>query len=356
MKTHFPTSPSEITCEWLTRVLRAAGAIEQASVVRHRLVTLGRGSEATVARLALTYDRDEQGPNAIVAKLPSQDEARRAEERRFGGGEREVEFYRTFGPVAGIPVPRCYGAELDRQSGAFVLLLEDLSEGRLPGWNDTAVDDAELLAEHAAAFHARWLGDGRLNQCPWLRRIGARGESAAARRDYRRDVAEFLDEYSAEAPAVMLEAVRALERSWERTHNRIAARSRTLIHGDLHLGNVFFPSERGGRFAVFDWTHAAIGPGAADLARMLVFGMPVERRRAVEARLLSRYADAIRSRGVGDYDDERCLLDYRLGLALLLADALCWDASPNGLRAFREIIARQAAAMEDLDLPAPLES
>ena len=37
----------------------------------------------------------------------------------------------------------------------------------------------------------------------------------------------------------------------------------TLVHGDFHPGQIFYPSEQGGRFAVFDWQTVSAGGGVS---------------------------------------------------------------------------------------------
>jgi hypothetical protein len=74
---------------------------------------------------------------------------------RLGLYRTEVEFYRQLSADAGIPTPRCYYADIDTQSGYFVLVMEDM---RTRGRRSAAADgsDVEVAIDHIAGFHARW--------------------------------------------------------------------------------------------------------------------------------------------------------------------------------------------------------
>jgi hypothetical protein len=89
----------------------------------------------------------------------------------------------------------------------------------------------------------------------------------------------------------------------------------TLVHRDYHAQQLFFPSERGGRFAVYDWQTVSIGNGADDVARIIAMGLRSADRAAHEHRLIDRYYAGLLAHGVTDYSAEQCMRDVRLGLA-----------------------------------------
>ncbi|TAK65853.1 MAG: DUF1679 domain-containing protein, partial [Dehalococcoidia bacterium] len=93
----------------------------------------------------------------------------------------------------------------------------------------------------------------------------------------------------------------------------------TLVHGDFHPGQISYPSERGGRFAVFDWQTVSAGGGGDDLARIMSTGLTPEQRRACEGQLIELYRSLLLEHGVTDYDDARCLDDFRSGLVTTAA-------------------------------------
>src|SRR5690348_6624363 len=72
MKRHYPTSPAELTNEWLTQQLRTDGAITDSKVVGFRLSPVGEGIGmlGVLTKAELDYDQAEPGaPASVVAKF-----------------------------------------------------------------------------------------------------------------------------------------------------------------------------------------------------------------------------------------------------------------------------------------------
>jgi hypothetical protein len=88
----------------------------------------------------------------------------------------------------------------------------------------------------------------------------------------------------------------------------------TLVHRDFHAQQLFYPSEHGGRFAVYDWQTLSIGNGADDVGRIMAIGLRSADRAAHEHRLIDRYYGGLLDHGVVGYSAEQCRRDVRLGL------------------------------------------
>ena len=95
-----------------------------------------------------------------------------------------------------------------------------------------------------------------------------------------------------------------------------ANRPFTLVHGDYHAKQLFFPSAAGGRFAVIDWQFPFIAQGAWDFARLLTLGLATVDRRANERNLLNQYHQGLVDGGVEDYTLDDLTLDFQLGLII----------------------------------------
>src|SRR5262245_39657370 len=111
-----PASLDEITPEWLTTALRAAGHLSGGRVgaVRARPVGEGSGFIGVVARLEIAYDDDAgAAPRTCIVKLPSADPGSRQVGQLYGLYEREVRFYADLAADVGIDAPRCYLSAYD---------------------------------------------------------------------------------------------------------------------------------------------------------------------------------------------------------------------------------------------------
>ena len=367
-----PATPEQVTDEWLSSVLRESGAVAQASVIAHttELVEL-QGAAAVVARLELEYDAvAEAAPRSVVAKFASPHEPIRALMHEFGGYMREVEFYRQFGSDPGISIPRCYHADIDPSSGVFVLLLEDMRDCRISDTTGPSIEDVEVAVKHLAPFHAKWWNAPRLRELEFLRFPGTPANKifmAQARGAFAMALPAAKEQFGSGFPTELVTVAEHLLASFdvvleERQQDRGTT---TLVHGDYHPQQIFYESERGGRFAVFDWQTVGAGNGGDDLARIIVTGLNIDQREAADGRLIELYHSLLVEHGVTGYDIEHCREDFRLGLLTSLV--INTIAGPNIDRALIEeaeaagdisvadvLFVRLAAAVEAHDVHAIL--
>lgn len=316
-----PETPEQVTDDWLTRALRESGAVEQASVTGHRseLVKM-QGAAAVVTRIELDYDTADSGaPTSLIAKFASPHAPMRELVHGFGLYLREIEFYRNFGTDPGIPTPRCFHAEIDSASGVFALLLEDLSESRGGDGALPSVEDAEMAVRHLAPFHAKWWNHERLRDLDFLRFPGSPAHEAfmaMARGTLAGALEATKERFGSEFPVSLAAVVERLLANWEAlTESRKEAHDNaTLVHGDYHPQQLFFPSERGGRFAAIDWQTVNAGNGGDDLARIIAMGLSVEQREAADGHLIELYHSLLIESGVTGYDIGQCREGFRRGL------------------------------------------
>jgi hypothetical protein len=314
-----PEAPEQLTDQWLTDALRGGGVLDTVSVSGHtsELVEM-QGATATVARVTLDYDATEDGaPRSLVAKFATPHAPIRELMHGLGGYLREVEFYRQLGADPGVPTPRCFHADIDPGSGAFVLLLEDMVDCRVGDGLFSPVEDVELAVRHLAPFHARWWDSAQLRDLSWLDYPGTSGFDAFLQQ-VRGALAGALSRareiFGDEFPPSLAVLTERLVANYERLAAEAAAGPLALVHGDFHPGQIFFPTDGGGRFAVFDWQTVRIGRGGDDLARIVTMGMPPQERRSSDKRLIALYHSLLLEHGVADYDLDQCWLDFRRGL------------------------------------------
>ena len=156
----FPNTPQDISANWLTDVLRQAGAITSAAVkeVEIQTIAVGQGFTTQIGRLTVQYDcPDSQAPRSMIVKVPTLHEATR--QAVAAGYEREVRFYDQLPPHIPLRVPHCYFSALDSETGNFVLLLEDLTTtatSRQIELGGFSMEEADFVVRQLATLHATW--------------------------------------------------------------------------------------------------------------------------------------------------------------------------------------------------------
>jgi thiamine kinase-like enzyme len=229
---------------------------------------------------------------------------------------REIGFYRDIGEEAGIPIPRCYHAELDEESYSFVLLLEDLQPAR-PS-DQVAGTDAEgsrRVVEAFAELHARWWNSERLASYAWAKPF----IDEQPMEDGLERMMTSIEKIAAEGTFDRYPEMKALLRYLPPLF-RVKPPPPypyTLVHGDLRSDNVFFPSEEGGRFAMIDWQVSGMDFAARDIARWLVQSIPIEQRRATEQGLLVHYHSELVRHGVEGYSLRKLKQEYQLSIVVM---------------------------------------
>jgi len=291
--TPIPTEPGQLTDAWLTEILRSSSAATSASVVAHSWELVAQqGAAGVVGRAVLSYDHAEPGaPDSVVVKFATPHTPIRTIMHRFGFYRSEVEFYRQLGADAGIPIPRCYFADIDTSTGFFVLVLEDMSDSRGSDPVKPAVGDVVTAIDHLAPFHAKWWNSPRLREIEWL--LYPEGPAfdarvAGLRQSFAGSVTAVRQKLGPAFPAILSDACDRLLADWPAFIRSRLAGPLTLTHRDFHAQQIFYPSERGGRFAVFDWQTVTIGPGADDLARIVSMGLTKSDRARHEHRARAR--------------------------------------------------------------------
>jgi hypothetical protein len=332
--------------------LRRSGALERASVVAVEPIPIdaGHGFTGRVLRLRLSYDAPEpDAPATLIAKLPAADPDVRAAMTAIGLYAREVGFYAAFA-TTDLPVPRVHYAAADPATGSSLLLLEDLTDGRvgdnLGGCSDA---DADLAVAQLARLHARWWSDPRLADQPWLAPTDPDRFGAILAQQWGPFLTKFGD---AVPPRLCQMGECAIDRAAAFRH-WLGGWPRTLAHNDFRLDNLFFGRPGADRpLVVFDWQLCFVGRGVADVAYFAAFCLPPARRRARERRLVDTYHDGLLRHGVRGYDRERCWADYRratLGafFRLVVGGGLLDFSSARGAALVRAFIERTDAVLAD---------
>ena len=312
-----PTSLEDIKTPWLEEVLGI-------SCLKHFSITSSRdlvGYASNIGFLNILGCESDL-PTDYFIKVPPKEKGSRAAVLKFGGFQREIMFYRHLAPVLPVRSPRPYATELEINTGAGILILEDCSSMKSFRFNQAPPRKKELrqIVRTLARLHAYcW------NQTdPLLANFRSLRSNNNPDEKCPKEIAarEWLESYlTTSLPNYMSKLAVKLPQEISRLQNHVwCGKNKTLVHGDFHLQNVLYdPDALEDPVIVIDWDSFDIGCGAHDLAYMAAL-LPTNYRRRHEDVLLATYHDHLISQGVTDYSSDEFYADYRMGT--LFAPAL----------------------------------
>lgn len=289
-----PLSIGGITAEWLTTVL---GVRHPGVEVTSATIGPVLGGSATKVRVMLDYNGAGHAarlPPTMMVKGGFDEQMRARVSHAYAG---ETSFFQDLAGDLDINLPGCHFAGTNAATGQSILLLEDLLTRNVTFGRATrpvSVDTAAATLDLLARLHARFWESPQLQQLEWLPRSTS-GEQlmdlmlspahweASLGRPWGRAVP---------APLRDLETVkRVCRRVWDLDRRA----TQTLLHGDTHLGNMFF--ERDGSPGYLDWQTAMSGNWAHDVTYFMVGSMETADRRVHERDLLRHYLERLAEHG-----------------------------------------------------------
>jgi len=303
-----PTSLADLTPEWFSDVLARPVTGVQLESLDEGVGFLGRTVRARLSTSA-------PSSTVVVVKFAADGPAR-AVASSMGLYEREVRFYDEVAPRVGVAVPDCSLAEIDVDSGLFVLVLGDLSPARagdqLAGAAD---DDIAAAVATAARLHTTWWGSPELSDWPWLPSQAALTAGVLERAPELYPA--FAEAWSSEFSDEELKLGEKVTRHLGPLVDGVDHPPFTLVHGDYRLDNLFF-SDRGD-VAVIDWQLPFRGfSGAFDLALLLASSLTSEDRNRLIPTLERIYLDELARAGITGFGPE----EFRTALAVAAGQLL----------------------------------
>jgi len=303
--------PQEADAAALTGALRDVGVLREGRVVEARLESERKTILSSILRLRLVYDQPSPAaPQTVILKtgLP------RTMDRGWNGGRQEVAFYTEIAPaLADGVVPGYFGGHWDNETGAWHLLLEDLtdshviaSEWPLP---PTRLQCETILAAHAR-LHATWWDAPGLGVS-----IGTWPNSETNKQNRLRlesSYKAFADRLGDLLPPARRDLYETFLGALPRLSERYRThRHMTIVQGDSHVWNCFLPRDGGDDVRLFDWDWWRPHVAAMDLAYMMALHWYPDRRSRLERPLLDHYHSVLLANGVTFYDRHALDDDYR---------------------------------------------
>lgn len=300
----FPENPADLTAAQLTEAINAVHPgteVEAFEVVKTSHFGEGMVSTADRAQLKLYFRANPAGlPQQTVLKLP----------RDIGPIIKsmyinETRFYLQLAGEAGITTPRLLGGGYDTESGAYGLLLEDLSLQQATFPNVTENPDplahVSAVVEQLAQLHARFWNSPRFaGDLSWVETHlqGPVRDLLAMSIPIICDVELTEIAFKRDTLAAIGMTLPELIAGTEALQRHQATLPQTLLHGDTHLGNTYrLP---GGRAGLIDWQLSVRGFCMHDVSYIINVGLPVAERRQHEGSLLQQYREALLRHGVSD--------------------------------------------------------
>jgi hypothetical protein len=285
------TAEELLTPEWLSDAL-------DLPISGVALTPVGTGQIGDCERLTFTYSEPCDGPETLVAKVPSHDPTSRNAGVALGTYRKESNFYMQLRDKVQIRAPFCHYVDFDDATCEFVLLLEDLAPA-VQGNQITGCtpDEAALAVDQLPNLHAPMWGDPKLAEMTWL--VGGYGENPEGTGSflgmlYQGFKARYLERID---PDILELAERMLTKTVQMYD--LGDRPKTLQHSDYRLDNMLFGTAEGGPpIAIVDWQTLANGYGIADLSYFMGAGLTVEDRRKHEEDLVKLYHEGMVGRGV----------------------------------------------------------
>lgn len=308
-----PIKVENITSDWLTAALRS-----RAPGITIRDCEVIDTVFSTCSKIRLRLDRDEAAiaagiPELIIVKGGFEEHGRRYHQMH----EREVRGYRDVYPHVPLPHPACFFAEYDDQVKQGIIIMEDLVAKGVEFCHATRPQTHEQVAlrlGYLARFHAatwasaeltdggRWAGlpgffpvmqhffDEKSSPGNWARFMAAPRGVASSRHFQDREW---------------------LVASWDRMTDYAAALPHCILHGDIHLGNLYI--EPDGTPGFLD-TLASRGPGMLEVAYHISGSLDVADRPKWEGALVRHYLDELQRAGTPAPKYDEAMAQYAVFL------------------------------------------
>ncbi|EFX04963.1 aminoglycoside phosphotransferase [Grosmannia clavigera kw1407] len=332
-----PAIPADVTVEWL------------GSKLGHKIKSIEntRNVWGTASKLfyTITYEDEstEDRPEHICIKGVFDPKLIEAQPWTVSLAQREADFFSKVAPtVTKMLFPKSWWSGTSDKQG--IAIMTDLSKegSTFPAEVATySVDQVKNGVEQLASLHAAYWGQSQEDH-PWIwnnydpaMKFMCVPWNEVVRQPGRPKLPDHL-----------MDGERCNE-AVDRYYAERNPRFRTLLHGDTHLGNIYFTTD--GRTGFLDWSAFHFGSCFHDVVYHMTSVLSIEDRRAHEMEILDHYLAALHRLGGPKFDrhnDPEVMIEYRRSFMT----NVIWIICPDGLQSKERVdllCERSAAAYSD---------
>lgn len=335
-----------LTAAWAQRIVDRH--VHNTTVSRVKILSTDIGTTSRI-RVCVEHDGPSALPRRWFIKLPSASWRARLITTLPRLLETEVCFYQEMAHAVPVTCPPVLAARRQWGLGAALVLADVTEFGAVPGSPGDAltVAQATLVIEQLAKLH----GHFRHKTIPvraidWLAGSVRRWEDRLGTPLAVPLMKQGLLRAGGVVPVTLHPAALDYARQRFQVMRFLADGPHTLVHHDLHPGNIFWQQARPG---FLDWQLVRMGEGISDIAYFLATALSPETRRAHEMELIMHYQQILAEQGITDFDAATLLQRYRAHL-IYPFEAMIMTLGVGGLMAREanlELIRRTVAAIED---------
>jgi hypothetical protein len=235
---------------------------------------------------------------------------------------READFFSEIAPkikdVPGATFPKGWWSGKNETQG--IAIMDDLTKHGCtfpPEAADYTVDKVMSGVETLAGLHAQYWGQSQEDH-PWIWNYDPAMTFMCSQWD-----TVVRTPGRPELPESLMDGKRVHE-AQARYYAERNPKFRTLLHGDTHIGNVYFQED--GRIGFLDWSAFHFGSCFHDVVYFMTALLTVENRRQHEMAILDHYLATLHARGGPKFDrhnDPEVMIEYKRSFMTNIVWLIC---------------------------------
>ncbi|CAB4645227.1 unannotated protein [freshwater metagenome] len=348
------SNETHITPQWVEGLLKGSGDLEahnSVTSVSTERIGEGVGVLSILQRVSPTYSGPTQAPRSFVVKYPTDDATQRFTADALVLYIRELKFYAECAEQAPFKTAKCYGQAISGDNTDFTIAMEDISGYRnLDQLTGVGLDDAKVLLNVLADFHASWWNEPALNDmASYFQPLNNPTYNAVLPMLWQggwpsveQHGMDVVPESVARIGGIWAEKVPwMLENLMTPT---------TMCHGDYRADNLMFD---GPDPVAIDFQIVGTGSGIYDVGYFISQSIASDVRAGHDRELVNGYLDRLESHGI-NVDRDEMWRQYLITICFCVTYGVTTfqgyaDQNERGQQLIKEMLGRSLRAVADND-------